>query len=81
MQKNICITYHMSKENEVAETCITIPMDAAVADDVLANQINSRYVKEGSSRITPVKQILNNLAKLQGYGDAHFCCAEEQSAL
>ena len=38
MRKNVCITYHMSKENEVAETCITIPMDAAVADDVLANQ-------------------------------------------
>ena len=25
MRKNVCITYHMSKENEVAETCITIP--------------------------------------------------------
>ena len=79
MRKNVCITYHMSKENEVAETCITLPMAEAVADDVLANQENSRYVKEGGSRITPVKQILNNLAKLQGYGDAHFCCAEERS--
>ena len=59
MRKNVCITYHMSKENEVAETCITIPMDAAVADDVLANQENSQYVKEGSSSITPIKQILN----------------------
>ena len=58
MRKNVCITYHMSKENEVAETCITIPMDAAVADDVLSNQEHSRYVKEGSSSITSIKQIL-----------------------
>lgn len=78
MQKNVCITYHMSKENEVAETCITIPMDAVVADDVLANQEGSQYVKEGSFSITPVKQILSNLAELQGYVDAHFCCAEER---
>lgn len=79
MRKYVCITYHMNKENEVAETCITIPMDEEVANDVLAKQERSRYVKEGSSSITPVKQILNNLAKLQGYGDAHFCCAEEDS--
>lgn len=78
MRKYVCITYHMNKENEVAETCITISMDAAVADDVLANQENSLYVKEGSSGIAPVKQILSNLAELQGYSDAHFCCAEER---
>ena len=81
MRKTVCITYPMSKENEVAETCITIPMDAAVADDVLSNQEHSRYVKEGSSSITSIKQILSNLAELQGYVEAHFCCAEEQSAL
>lgn len=31
--------------------------------------------------ITSIKQILSNLAELQGYVEAHFCCAEEQSAL
>lgn len=80
MRKYVCITYHMNKENEVAETCITIPMDATVADDVLANQERSQYVKEGNSGIAPVKQILSNLAELQGYSDAHFCCAEERDA-
>lgn len=79
MRKYVCVTYHMNKENEIAETCITIPMDATVADDVLANQECSQYVKEGSSGIAPVKQILSSLAELQGYAEAHFCCAEEGS--
>ena len=62
MRKNVCITYHMSKENEVAETCITIPMDAAVADDVLSNQEHSRYVKEVRFHIPlKLRQITQNL--------------------
>lgn len=81
MRKYVCITYHMNKENEVAETCITIPMDEMVADDVLANQEKSQYVKEGSFDITPVKRILSDLAELQGYRDAHFCCAEERNSM
>lgn len=77
--KYICITYHMSRENEVAETCITLPMDEKIADDILENQGDSQYVKQGSFSITAVKTILNNMAELQGYADASFCMAEEGS--
>lgn len=74
--KHITITYHMHKPNEVAETCITIAAKEDVADDILQNQGNSRYVKANSFAITPVKTILNRLAELQGYSDASFCMAE-----
>ena len=33
--KHICITYHMKRDEEIAETCITLPMSEADADEVL----------------------------------------------
>ena len=75
--KRICITYHMTKTNEVAETCVTISVADDVADDILENQGDSQYVRQGSFSITAIKTILSNLAELQGYADAAFCMAEE----
>lgn len=77
--KHICITYHMTRKNEVAETCITLPMEAQIAEDILEHQGDSQYVEQGSFTITNIKIILNNLAALQGYGNAMFCSAEERN--
>lgn len=75
--KRICITYHMTRRNEIAETCITLPMEEHIAEDILTNQGDSQYVRQGSFTLTNIKIILNNLAELQGYVDASFCCADE----
>jgi len=75
--KHICITYHMTKANEVAETCITLPMSEGIAASILTQQGESAYVRADSHTVTPVKIILNQLAELQGYNTASFCCAEE----
>lgn len=75
--KKVCITYHMTKADEVAETCITIPMRDGVAASILTQQGESAYVRAGHYTITPIKIILNQLAELQGYSSAAFCCAEE----
>ena len=64
MRKYICITYHMAKlDGETAETCIDLPMDEKIADDILRAQRDSRYVKDAA---WPIASILQNLAKLQG---------------
>lgn len=76
--KHVCITYHMTRPNEVAETCITLPLDDAIADDLLAHQECSAYVqgRERFSRLS-IPGLLHQLAALQGYDTANFCCAEE----
>lgn len=49
MRKYICITYHMAKlDGETAETCIDLPMDEKIADDILRAQRDSRYVKDAA---------------------------------
>lgn len=77
--KHVCITYHMTKPNEVAETCITLSLDDAIADDLLRHQERSAYV-QGSERFSrlSIPGLLNQLAALQGYDSAIFCCAEER---
>ena len=77
--KNLWITYHMRRKNEIAETGIVLPMQEHIADDILLHQGDSRYVKQGSFSITPVKLIVDNLAELQGYSGAAFCMAEEEN--
>lgn len=73
MRKYICITYHMAKlDGETAETCIDLPMDEKIADDILRAQRDSRYVKDAA---WPIASILQNLAKLQGYDSSAFCTA------
>lgn len=77
MRKYICITYHMAKlDGETAETCIDLPMDEKIADDILRAQRDSRYVKDAA---WPIASILQNLAKLQGYDSSAFCMAEKSN--
>lgn len=76
--KHICITYHMTKVNEIAETCITLPMADDIAASILTQQGESAYVRAGCFTVTPVKIVLDQLAELQGYNSASFCCAEER---
>ena len=76
--KHVCITYHMNRPGEVAETCTTIALDDAIAKDLLKNQENSAYVVAPRSHKRPsIPALLNQLAALQGYDRATFCCAEE----
>lgn len=77
--KNICITYRMTRANEIAETCITLPMTEGIAASILTQQGESAYVRADRYTVTPVKIILNQLAELQGYNSAAFCCAEERN--
>lgn len=76
--KHVCITYHMTRPREVAETCTTIALDDAIADDLLQHQERSAYV-QGHKRFTrlSIPALLNQLAALQGYDAATFCCTEE----
>ena len=76
--KHVCITYHMTRPNEVAETCVTIAMTDDIAADLLQHQERSAYV-QGHKRFTrlSIPALLNQLADLQGYDAADFCCAEE----
>ena len=56
MRKYICITYHMAKlDGETAETCIDLPMDEKIADDILRAQRDSRYVKDVADCQHPAK--------------------------
>lgn len=71
--KHLNITYHMNKPHEIAESCITIPMKAEIAADITEHQEESRYIQQSA----PIKVILNQLAKLQGYQGASFCCARD----
>lgn len=77
--KKVCITYHMNRPGEVAETCVTLPLDDAIAKDLLKNQENSAYVVAPRSYKHPsIPGLLHQLAALQGYDTAIFCCAEER---
>ena len=69
IMKHISITYHMSREGEIAETCIILPMEDQIASDILEHQ-------DGCGTIA-VRTILTCLAELQGYTDASFCMAME----
>ena len=76
--KHVCITYHMTRPHEVAETCTTLALDDAIADDLLEKQESSDYVRIRSHfTLQPIPVLLNRLAYLQGYDRATFCCAEE----
>ena len=74
--KHICITYHMTRKNEIAETCITLPMDDTKATELLACQENCLQLREGAT----LDVLLCKLSILQGYQYAGFCIAEETIA-
>ena len=73
--KHICITYHMTRKSEIAETCITIPMEDSKADGLLACQEDCQQLREGAT----LDILLRKLSILQGYRYAGFCTAEESS--
>ena len=58
--EHICITYHMKRDEEIAETCITLPMSEAVAEEVL---------QKGADDVAAIHQI-------QGYTYFAACCSE-----
>ena len=64
--KHVCITYHMTRPGEGAETCVTLAM----------TPLRAKAVLDGES--TPVLDaVLSLLAFLQGYDSAAFICADE----
>lgn len=69
--RHICITYHMHRENEDAETCIVLPMTEEIANDILTNGEDSEHLAQNGK----VRHILENLSTIQGYefeGAYHF---------
>ena len=73
--KRICITYHMTRRSETAETCITLPMATDVADDILKNGERSEHLS--MMRNGEVYRILKSLSAIQGYEYEEACCFEE----
>lgn len=71
--KHICITYHMERPNEIAETCISLPMLDEVAADILAHCDDSPYMASAGA----VNTILEQLAEIQGYTLLGVCMARE----
>lgn len=68
--KKVCITYHMEKPGEEAETCITLPMIDFAADDIVALGNGSDYLQpNGRSRSSKgrIHRILCQVCALQGY--------------
>lgn len=85
--KHISITYHMYRDyprKETAETCITLPMVKVIADDVLKNGADSKYLfprtLDDDLCVVPggvVYEALCRLSEMQGYRYEGFCTAEE----
>lgn len=64
-RKTVCVTYHMHRGNTTVETCINLPMDAEIADDLIKGDYCMNTVF-----LTPqLRAIVTGLALLQGYGD------------
>lgn len=75
--KQLCITYHMTRPGEVAETCTTISVTDTIAEDILTLQDQSIFVRAYRRKPSIIMDTLELLADLQGYHAATFCCAEE----
>lgn len=69
--KHLCITYHMERPSEIAESCITLPMESAVADDLMAHGDDSLYMAPGGA----ISTILERLSEVQGYTFIGVCTA------
>lgn len=69
--KHINITYHMEKQGEVNESCITLPM----TNDILWMGENSTYL--GTGHNGEVRRLLESLASIQGYKYIGACCPQE----
>lgn len=75
--RHLCITYHMSKSDKVVQTRITLPVEDGAALEVLRFQDGVESMKQDYVSVVALERILQNMAKLQGYEKAKFCCAEE----
>lgn len=75
--KHLCITYHMSKPGEIAETCITLPMEDYAAGEIMEFQDEIQSMKQNTMSVAALEKLLQSMARLQGYEKAEFCSAEE----
>lgn len=74
-QKRLCITYHMKRPNEGAETCITLPMTVEIAESILRDGADSPYLSPICNG--DVYRILACLSNIQGYQFDQVCMVEE----
>lgn len=64
--KKLLITYHMTnKQGWDAETCIALPIEAYIADDLLQHGANSDFLDPAMD--SDVYKLLCYLAAIQGY--------------
>ena len=81
--KHLCITYHMHRnwgtaskpQVETAETCIVLPMNDDIAEDILEKGMDSAYLSKSS--LGKIYLALSYIAQIQDYHYSDFCCAEE----
>ncbi len=71
--KNVCITYKMRCGDDVAETCVVLPMTDSRANSVLSLGEDSVFVS--SAHQGSVYRALAAMAVCQGYDYAGFCSA------
>ena len=63
--KKVCITYHMHFPGEEVESCIVLPMEDKIADDLLEKGMDSvRMMLEANGEVA---RLLRSLAEIQGY--------------
>ena len=63
--KKVCITYHMHFPGEEVESCIVLPMEDKIADDLLEKGMDSvRMMLEANGEVA---RLLRSLADIQGY--------------
>lgn len=60
--KKLLITYRMANATENVESCIVLPMEDRIADELLTHGDEGGHFYGG-----PVHQALTALAKMQGY--------------
>ena len=65
IQRSVCITYHMHFPGEEAESCITLPMEDEIADDILDKGVDSVHMMLDLNG--EVARLLRSLADIQGY--------------
>lgn len=78
--KKLLITYHMFNAEEVAETCIVLPMADDIADSILMLGAHSIYLEPalcGGGPCGSVRRALEELSIMQDYYFKEFCTAEE----
>ena len=73
--RKVNITYHMERGSEIAESCITLPMEDAVAADILKHGEDSAHLSMMQNG--EVYRLLRSLAAIQGYEYIGACAPRE----